>query len=747
MQHVFTKKFHICLVARSSMSKSQKNKSRHDATRIVAIYAVVGSLWIILLDIILDWFGHDPIIISRLEILKGFIFIVLTSSLLYLLIFRYSRKLTTTEQSLRESEERFRSVFDLAAAGVALFDPNTGKIVQFNTKYSDITGYSSEEMLGRKFLDITHPDDRQIDLDYIAQLQAGKIKAYTREKRYIHRSGSIVWVNVTVSPQWFEGQGPRYNIAIAEDITARKAEETSLLQNEERYRKVVEDQTETICRFKADGTYIFVNDSYCQIFGKSRDELLGSSWKPVAVADDLLIIEEQQCLLSPLNPIVAIENHVYIGSGEARWMQFVNSGFFDEDGRLIEIQSVGRDISERKKAEEDGRILEQQFQQAQRMESLGVLAGGIAHDFNNILTVILGHCHILKKEINSGMTFKEHVQQIEAAGSRAAGLCRQMLIYAGQSSQVQARINLCQLVDGVMEMLKSAIKTNVSVELDLKWDVPELTGDNVQIQQIVMNLILNAAEAIGDKSGTIRVTLKNTHIQAGQSDTDFMGNIIPANKYACLEVSDTGCGIDKENERRIFEPFYTTKSAGRGLGMSAVLGIVNSHDGALRLTSSPGIGTTIQVYFPLPDKECSIETTQASGFNPSAKASGTVLLVDDEVAMRVIGSALLNAMGFSTITASNGREALEIYNLRKNEVDLILMDLIMPEMGGIDLYRMLREISPSIPVVICSGFGVDGTLEEIACDEHAAVVQKPYKSDQLQDTLISLLDKRGKKFQ
>ncbi|MDD2309017.1 MAG: PAS domain S-box protein [Desulfuromonadaceae bacterium] len=867
------KKFHI-VVGCSVINKPQNINSNHSVLRIIAIFAFFSSLWVCFSETFVGWLIQDPTITSsRIDILHGLLFIIAASSILYLLFFRYIRHLEKSEQSLRESEQCFRSVFELAAVGVALVDPRTGKFVKINAKYCAITGYSADEMVGRRFQDITHIDDRQADLDNTARLLDGAIKTYSLEKRYMHRNGYIVWVSLTVSPLWLEGQEPNCQIVIINDITASKAEELALMQSEEQYRKVIEDQTEIICRIKEDGTFLYVNDVYCRVFGKTRDELQGAKWPSIVFLDDIPRVEERLRTLSLSNPVVAIESRVYFGSGEVHWMQFVNSGFFDKDGRLVEIQSVGRDITERKnveiellesnellqavingsegaifvkdrysrillanptflrlmeksfeevvgkqhteihsdpeiagtiyendrrimesrqaemieevvqghdglhiflsykmprfdtdgrvigiicvshditkirKAEEDRLVLERQFQQAQKMESLGVLAGGVAHDFNNILTIILGHCHILNKEINSGMTFKEHVQQIEAAGSRAVGLCRQMLTYAGQSAQVQVRVNLWPLVDGVVEMLKSAIKKNVTVKLDLRHDVPELTGDNVQIQQVVMNLILNAAEAIGDKSGTIKVALKNTHIQTGQSDTDFMGNTIPTKKYACLEVSDTGCGIDKENERRVFEPFYTTKSAGRGLGMSAVLGIVKSHDGALRLTSGPGIGTTIQVYFPLPDKDCSIETIQASGFVPSAKARGTVLLVDDEVTMRVIGSALLNAMGFSTITASNGREALDIYNQRKNEVDLILMGLIMPEMAGIDSYRLLREISRSIPIVICSGFGDDRIWGGIANDEHAAVVQKPYKSNQLQDTLITLLDKKGSKFQ
>ena len=267
-----------------------------------------------------------------------------------------------------------------------------------------------------------------------------------------------------------------------------------------------------------------------------------------------------------------------------------------------------------------------------------------------------------------------------------------------------------------------------------------ITGDNAQLQQVVMNLIINAGEAIGDRNGTIRVVLEKNIVQPEQDEEDFLGNAIHPGSYACLEVSDTGCGIDEETKKRIFEPFFTTKLTGRGLGMSAVLGIIKSHNGALQLTSTPGTGTTFKVYFPLPDETSSFETTATAEKAAFPKASGTILLVDDETEIRIIGSALLNAMGFSVITASNGREALEIYSLHEREIDTVLLDLIMPEMGGLETYRLLREASPALPIVLCSGYDIEeisGIVEE---DSHAEVVQKPFKPDQLRAALLKVME-------
>lgn len=414
------------------------------------------------------------------------------------------------------------------------------------------------------------------------------------------------------------------------------------------------------------------------------------------------------------------------------------SPLYDADGCLCASVHVIRDITERKQAEETRLELERQFQQTQKLESIGVLAGGIAHDFNNILTIILGHCYIVKEDSGAGMTNNPHIRQIESAASRAADLCRQMLVYAGRSQLVQSHVNLPLLIDEMSKMLTSAIKKNVSIELDLSRDIPEITGDNSQIQQVVMNLIINAAEAIGDANGCVRVTLKHAAVPPEGTDTDFFGATIPAGRYACLEVNDTGCGMDEEIQQRIFEPFYTTKFAGRGLGMSAILGIIKSHNAALKLSSTPGVGTSFKIYFPLPDTPLLLETLPQDRVN-RGQGSGTVLLVDDEEALRTIGIALLSAMGFSVVVAANGREALEIFTRGENIFNLVLLDLIMPVMDGIETYHELRKLSPYVPVVICSGYGDDDLRDVIELDMHAEFIQKPYKPFTLLETFNRIM--------
>lgn len=286
--------------------------------------------------------------------------------------------------------------------------------------------------------------------------------------------------------------------------------------------------------------------------------------------------------------------------------------------------------------------------------------------------------------------------------------------------------------------------SSVTFKCDFKLDVPDITCDKTQIEQIVMNLVVNAVEAIGDDNGMVKVGLA-TVVLSGHGDADFLGNTIAAGLYACLEVSDTGCGMDKETQKRMFEPFFTTKFTGRGLGMSAMIGIVKSHNGALQLESKPGEGTTFKVYFPLTAKPAPVRIAQIRPLNTSTSCNSgnridsTILLVDDEEELRSIGIDMLADMGFSVITACNGREALDVFSGRKSEIGLIFMDLTMPEMDGIKAYKELRKIT-SIPIVICSGYGYDEISSYINDDARADFVPKPYRPDQVRDILTRLLD-------
>jgi len=528
-------------------------------------------------------------------------------------------------------------------------------------------------------------------------------------------------------------------VTFATEVLGRKRATIALKESEIRMRTLVQTIPDLIWLKDADGVYIGCNRVFERFFGAQESDIIGKTdydFVDRELAD--FFREHDRKAMAARGPISNEEWVTFADNGQRALLDTIKTPMYDSEGKLIGVLGIAHDITKRKQAEENSLEMERKFQQTQKLESLGVLSGGIAHDFNNILTVILGHCYMAREDFIPEQEYKAAFQKIETAGNRAADLCRQMLTYAGKSPMERTRVNLWLLVDEVVKMLQAAIKKNVSIELDLKRVVPEILGDTGQIQQIIMNLIINAAEAIGANNGIIRVALTRVIVEADHTARDTFGTDIPAGGYVCLEVTDTGCGMDEETQKRIFEPFFTTKFTGRGLGMSAIQGIVKSHDAILQLTSTPGVGTTFKVFFPIPAASDYSETTSTESA-PSEKASGTILLVDDEQTLRVLGATLLRALGFSAICASNGLEALEMYRERGNEIDVILLDMVMPVMGGIEAYHELRKISPTVPIIICSGYGVESVEQVTNNDPNAGFVHKPYKPKELRDVIVKMM--------
>ena len=415
-----------------------------------------------------------------------------------------------------------------------------------------------------------------------------------------------------------------------------------------------------------------------------------------------------------------------------------DSRFSETVLKLVSNRAAGE--LERRQVEEEKDKIEQQFQQAQKLESLGVLAGGIAHDFNNILAIIMGNCSLAKMDTENADSY---LPEIEKATERAAALCRQMLAYAGKAQLAMSQVNMSLLVDEMVKMLRATLPQNTIILSEPSVDTPAIIGDESQLRQIVMNLIINASEAIGKDQGEIKVSLTKTTITTDHDNLDYHGKLIHPGDYVCLTVTDNGCGMDEETKLRIFEPFYTTKFTGRGLGMSAVLGIINSHKGALQLNSKPGHGTAFKVYLPIPKdastKDSNIEQTVQT---PPWQGSGTILLVEDEEQIRKLARLMLQKLGFTVIEASNGKEALELYQENTPNITLVMSDMGMPVMDGYDLFHELKKLNPQLPIVISSGFGDADVTSRIYSGDIAGLINKPYTPDQLRDVLKSIIEKR-----
>jgi signal transduction histidine kinase/ActR/RegA family two-component response regulator len=401
-------------------------------------------------------------------------------------------------------------------------------------------------------------------------------------------------------------------------------------------------------------------------------------------------------------------------------------------------QNLRQEISERKRQAKERRKLEAQFQQTQKLESLGVLAGGIAHDFNNLLMVILGNTDLALLELEEEQMVYDNVKDIKTAALRATELAKQMLAYSGHGKFVIQSTNLNEIVESMSQLLRSSIGRKTELKTRFAPDLPHIQADTTQLHQIIMNLITNASEAIGDNSGSINVTTGAQYCSQEDLAKTWLNEELPAGTYVYLQVTDTGSGMDKETLIKIFDPFFTTKFTGRGLGLAAVLGIVRGHHGALTVTSRPGQGTQFTVYFPASHQASPppSPTRQPAPW----QSEGTILLVDDVRAVRTVAGKMLQHLGFTVIMARDGQEALEKYRANGADITAVLLDMKMPHMSGPEVFREIRRINPEACVILSSGHKKMDATSTLTGEGLAGFIQKPYRINTLQSTLNNILN-------
>lgn len=406
----------------------------------------------------------------------------------------------------------------------------------------------------------------------------------------------------------------------------------------------------------------------------------------------------------------------------------------DPTGRLLRILSIHEDVTELRERQREREQIQRKITETQRLESLGVLAGGIAHDFNNLLMAILGNTDLARAEVPPASPLREYLSGVETAARRAAELCRQLLAYSGKGRFVNELVDLRELVQELSEVMEVVLAKKARLVLNFAADVPPVEGDPSQLRQVVLNLLTNAAEAIPGQQGLITVHIYRQACDEAYLATTRIDDPLPAGEYVVLEVSDTGVGMTEEVQQRIFEPFFTTKFSGRGLGMAAVLGIVRSHRGGIKIYSEPGKGTAVKVLLPASDRQVRPHTRRLEVAGSFA-GSGTVLLVDDEERVRAVAKRMLEKFGFDVLTAADGKEALEVFRAHRAAIKLVLLDLTMPEMDGQETLRRLRAIDTAVPVVISSGYNAQNVTRRFVGREVAAFIQKPYRLSELEVVL------------
>jgi PAS domain S-box-containing protein len=638
------------------------------------------------------------------------------------------------EAVLRERESYFRSLVENAQDLITVVD-ELG-IIQYQTPSAvDVLGYQPEERIGKSLFEQVHPDDRESAIRLFTEGVKSPGEPRSSISRARHRDGT--WrVLESIGTAYRKEDGSLIGVINSRDITERVEAEEALRESEARYRGVVEGQTEFIVRWLPDGTRTFVNQAYCDFFGVPREELIGTNIFPLIAEEDCEAVQAKIDGITPDRPAATDVHRVIRPDGAVAWQEWTDRGIFDDDGNVVEFQSVGRDITEQVQADEDRQRLEAQLRQGSKMEALGTLAGGIAHDFNNMLMVIQGYSELVRDEVERDAPASKRIDQVLKAAERARDLVRQILVYSRQSEPELAATDLHEVVREAVRLLRATLPTTIEIRDRLEIGTAKVLADASQIHQVILNLGSNASHAMRDQGGVLEVTLEG--VEVDESLAEELGSVA-VGSYAKLVVRDTGCGMDSEVIERIFDPFFTTKEVGQGtgLGLSMVQGIVTKHDGTIDVETELGKGTAFHIYLPLVE-----EGAQRISNPPGTIPAGSerVLFVDDEEQLASLGEMMLGPLGYTTTIRTGSKEALELFRSRPSDFDIIVADYTMPHMTGVELARECKRVQPDIPIILATGFAETLAEDMVARENITSFIAKPYRAADLARAIRDVFD-------
>jgi len=642
---------------------------------------------------------------------------------------------------LTKSEERLSLALNASRSGIWDWNVKTGKVF-FDSNYFTLAGYEPDEFPHSydEWEKRVHPDDIGRAREDIKAYLTGAAGSYDSEFRFKRNDDTWMWIlsQGKLSERDAQGEPLRFT-GMHTDITERKAAEVELRESETRLSLLSDNIPDGVVYQVDTGTdgtqrvFTYISGSVEKLHGIAKEDVLRDAmllYEQVLEEDRPHLVELEAKAIAGMTPFRA-EMRFRLPSGEIRWKLLTSAPRRLDHGHLV-WDGIDIDITERNLAIEERLKLEEQLLHTQKLESLGVMAGGIAHDFNNILTTIIGNAELGLMRMKQESPGINNLRMIEQAAKQAANLAQQMLAYSGKGTFVIEHLDLNALLEEMLHLLEVSISKMATLQLNFDPDLPPVEADATQIRQIVMNLVINASEAIGDNSGVITIT-------TGYRDCDkrYLKNItgnegLKEGLYVFMDIADTGCGMGKDIMAKIFDPFFTTKFTGRGLGMAAVLGIVKGHKGAIKVTSEPGKGTSFRIL--LPASGSSAEAANLDDDTFDWRGEGTVLLVDDEKRIRDITREMLREFGFTTITAADGRDAIEKF--RENpDVVFVILDLTMPHMDGEQCFHELKRINPDVKVILSSGFSEHEVTLKFAGSGLAGVIQKPYTFSELKEAL------------
>jgi PAS domain S-box-containing protein len=626
------------------------------------------------------------------------------------------------EEKLRQQAE----VLDLAYDAILILDLD-GTIEFWNEGAARLYGWTKQEAMetsARSLLRTEFPEPLNI-------IERKLVTEGRWEGELIHtaRSGR----RVVASSRWAlrrDSRGePIGRLEINRDITESKQAESAIAL----MAGIVESSEDAIISKDLNGIILTCNAGAERVYGYAGQEITGRSIEVLLPPER---IKEEKEVLERLGKGKRVEHFETVRvrkDGKQIHVSLTISPVRNKAGEVIGASDIARDITEQKQFEE-------QLRQTQKLESLGVLAGGVAHDFNNLLTGIMGNASFLVSDMVPGSKSAEFADAIVRASERAADLTRQLLAYAGKGRFLIEPVDCSHLVREISSLISASIPKKVKLQWHFQDQLPAVLADVSQLEQLIMNLIINGAEAIGDNAGTVTV---RTSVQ--QVDKLYLRNAsgvfdeMEEGEYVVLEVQDTGCGMDEEIKSRIFDPFFTTKFTGRGLGLAAVLGIIRAHKGGLKVNSAPGQGTSFKVWLPTDGEGITLSKAELKSTKTDFRGKGTILVVDDEELVRRVAKAILERSGYTVVAAEDGQKAIDVVTKMGPQLAAVLLDMTMPILSGADVLPHLKRLAPGLPVIGSSGHSEITARADFGSEDLAGFVQKPYTSTKLVEAVTEAL--------
>ncbi|HET6428126.1 MAG TPA: CHASE domain-containing protein [Phycisphaerae bacterium] len=648
-----------------------------------------------------------------------------------------------TEQTLRV-RDRAISCADDAVAIAEHRGLHDNPLIYANPSFERITGYTVAESVGRDCRFLQDDDRDQPDLENIrAALREGRsCRALLRNYR---KDGTMFWNELSIAPVQDESGKVTHYVATMADVTEQMRAEEEIREARRKYEALVQNIPQAVYSIQAGPPpkVAFLSERVKELAGLDPPWFYDNpdGWVECVHPEDRDRVRHLKDEAARKGEGAVLEYRlVHARTGEVRHVLDHSTAIKDDAGNVVRFDGTVTDITRQRKAEEDRRQLEAQVQHAQKLESLGVLAGGIAHDFNNMLVAILGNADLALMDIGEYSPARRSVEEIKRASIRASELTNQMLAYSGRGRFVVERVDLNELIREMGQLLKVSISKQAELKFQLAEALPAVEADLTQIRQVVLNLITNASDALSETAGTITVRTRAIDADRRMLSETYLGEGLPEGQYVLMEVIDTGCGMDEQTLERIFDPFFSTKFTGRGLGLAAVLGIVRGHRGTIRVRSRPGKGTAFSILLPSAGPlEHAKPARQTPVEIPSA--AGPILVVDDEEGVRDVVRAMLTRQGLEVLTAENGREGVQVFSREAGRIAAVLLDLTMPVMGGQEAWGRMRAIRPSVPIILCSGYDEHEATQRFAGQGLAGFLQKPFELEALLAKLGAVMQK------